>query len=63
MFDFYPGLPHINLMIATHREDKLMAAVGKATLEKQVGCFKHRVVTLVADKLETQKFTLIWKTN
>ena len=57
------AISYINLMIATHREDKLMAAVGKATLEKQVGCFKHRVVTLVADKLETQKFTLIWKTN
>ena len=24
------------------------------TLQKQVGCFNHRVVTLVADKLERQ---------
>ena len=59
----HDAISYINLMIAAHREDKLMAAVGKATLEKQVGCFNHRVVTLVADKLETQKFTLIWKTN
>ena len=36
------------------------------TLQKQVGCFNHRVVTLVADKLETERlFTLVlvWKTN
>ena len=26
----------------------------KATLQKQVGCFNHRVATLVADKLERQ---------
>ena len=32
-------------------------------LQKQVGCFNHRVVTLVADKLETERFTLVWKTN
>ena len=32
------------------------------TLQKQVGCFSHRVVTLVADKLETERFTLVWKT-
>ena len=25
--------------------------------------FNHRVVTLVADKLETERFTLVWKTN
>ena len=25
------------------------------TLQKQVGCFNHRVVTLVADKLERQR--------
>ena len=25
-----------------------------STLQKQVGCFNHRVVTLVADKLERQ---------
>jgi len=24
------------------------------TLQKQVGCFNHRVVTLIADKLERQ---------
>ena len=33
------------------------------TLQKQVGCFNHRVVTLIADKLETERFTLVWKTN
>ena len=27
---------------------------GLSTLQKQVGCFNHRVVTLVADKLERQ---------
>ena len=26
-----------------------------STLQKQVGCFNHRVVTLVADKLERQR--------
>ena len=26
-------------------------------------CFNHRVVTLVADKLETERFTLVCKTN
>jgi len=25
-----------------------------STLQKQVGCFNHRVVTMVADKLERQ---------
>jgi len=29
-------------------------------LQKQVD---HRVITLVADKLETERFTLVWKTN
>ena len=28
--------------------------VGTGTLQKQVGCFNHRVVTLVAVKLERQ---------
>ena len=32
-------------------------------VQKQVGCFNHRVVTLVADKLETERFTLVWKTK
>ena len=33
------------------------------SLQKQVGSFNHRGVTLVADKLETERFTLVWKTN
>ena len=28
--------------------------IGVGTLQKQVGCFNHRVVALVADKLERQ---------
>ena len=35
----------------------------KSTLQKQVGCFNHRVVTLVADKLKKQWFTLVLKSN
>ena len=34
-----------------------------SSLQKQVGCFNHRVVTLVADKLETERCTMVWKTN
>ena len=28
--------------------------LNRLSLQKQVGCFNHRVVTLVADKLERQ---------
>ena len=34
-----------------------------SSLQKQVGCFNLGVVTLVADKLETERFTLVWKTH
>ena len=29
--------------------------ISDSTLQKQVGCFNHRVVTLVANKLERQR--------
>ena len=35
----------------------------KVPLQKQIGCFNHRMVTLVADKLETERFTLVCKGN
>ena len=35
-------------------EHVLLKAKTEHTLQKQIGCFNHRVVALVADKLERQ---------
>ena len=33
----------------------ITGATSATTLQKQIGCFNHRVVTMVADKLERQE--------
>ena len=39
--------------------------VERGTLQKRIGCFNHRVVTLVADNLSCgyESFTLVLETN
>ena len=59
-----PELPmklHVKQWVAFY--NNLDRKVSMIALQKQVGCFNHRVVTMVADKLETERFTLVWETN
>ena len=50
---FLPELPK-SLSVSCFNHWKSNVQVCMHTLQKQVGCFNHRVVTLVADKLERQ---------
>ena len=41
----------------------VVAACAMYTLKKQVGCFNHRVVTLVAILVGYTRFLLVFETN
>ena len=55
MFDFYPGLPQMLMLLNMHMTSVLFLVrlnnIALTTLQKQVGCLNHRVIALVADKL------------
>ena len=62
------GWPHHTAWLAYHPQkngesERLFLPEFLITVKTNYSCFNHRVVTLVADKLETERFTLIWKTN
>ena len=44
----------LQLLADISRYDTCYDTTTKYLLQKQVGCFNHRMVTLVADKLERQ---------
>ena len=56
---FTSSLPHSN----AYQERWQLSIQSCATQQKQIGCFNHRVITLVGDKLKRQWLCIVYFAN